>query len=132
MLTSILPRVLLVEDDSPVFVVIASVLEAHHIQVDRADTDLAAIGLVIGEKYGVIIVDVKLVHGVGLTVLKHLHDHLPHLLPSLVVVTPDDSEKVRVELQAIGICDVIPKPVEPQVILRVVQHCLDLNASTVN
>jgi|GEM_PF-2017864 len=132
MLTSLLPRILLVEDDSDVFTVIAAVLEAHHIQVDRAETDLSAIGQVISETYAAIIVDVKLIRGIGLKVLKHLHDQLPHLLPRLIVVTGDDSEKVRAELQAIGICDVIPKPVEPQIILKVVQHCLDISSPTVN
>lgn len=132
MLTSLLPRVLLVEDDTQVFTVIAAVLEQYHIQVDRAESDLSAIGQVVGETYAAIIVDVKLIHGIGLKVLKHLHDFLPNLLPKLIVVTPDGSEGVRAELQAIGICDVIPRPVDPQVILKIVQHCLDVSSPTVN
>lgn len=132
MLRSIFPRILLVEDDLSISALITAALAAHNVQVDQCDSELAAIKLIATREYNAIVVDVRIVGRVGLTLLAHLHEAIPHMVSRIIVITADDRAEVEAELRAIGICGVIPKPVDLEEIVRAVQDCLDSAAAAIN
>jgi two-component system OmpR family response regulator len=132
MLTSVFPRILLVEGDAPLAAALSAALSAHHLTVDRCESELSAIPMITSSEYNAIIVDVNLVGRVGLSLLAHLHKALPHIIQRLIVITANDRNDVEAELKAIGICDVVPKPIDLQLIVDTVLGCLDTAAATVN
>ena len=132
MLTSVFPRILLVESDPPLAAALAAALTANHLTVETCDSEMAAVPLLIAGEYNAIIVDVNLIGRIGLSLLAHLHLKLPHIIPRVIVITASDRADVEAELKAIGICDVIPKPIDLQLIVSSVLQCLDTTASMVN
>lgn len=68
----------------------------------------------------------------GLAFLHHLKTSAEHLLPRVVVLSNDAPERISRELFAIGICDIVPKPVRAEDILAAVEECLDKTPARVH
>jgi len=126
------PRILFVENTPDVARAVAAMLERHRFEVARADDHLDAAARVNDEHFDVLIVEVKVSpDDVGFQFLRHVKGAAPHLTPRIVAISNDPSPSVLRELEAIGVCDIILKPVHEDDILNAIKECLDRSPATV-
>ena len=105
---------------------VAAILERHQFVVSRAEDPLHAAERVTSEHFDVMIVEIRAAsNDGGLRFLRRVSEASPHLTPRIVVISNDAPADVRRELEAIGVCDVIFKPVHETEILNAIQECLD-------
>lgn len=126
------PRILFVESTPDVARAIASLLERHQFEVARADDDGRAAERLATEPFDVLLVEVRgAADDGGLRFLRHVHGSAPHLGPRTVVISTDPSPSMQRELDAIGICDLVLKPVHETEIVNAILECLDRSSATV-
>ena len=77
--------------------------------------------------YSLLVVDVHRNDREGLEFVHWLHHEHSHLVGRVVVISADDADALAHELDAMGVCDIVPKPVNAQEILRAVFECLEKN-----
>jgi len=126
-MSSIAPyHLLLIEPVPTVAAPIRAFLEQSEFTVDVVSTtseakerDLAA--------YAVLIVDVRRDDAEGMAFVQWLHRAESQLVGRVVVISADDATAMERDLVALGVCDVVPKPVNAQEILRAVYECLEKN-----
>lgn len=100
-----LPAVLLLEDRGDVRVVVEAMLRRRGVSCDAAASLAEARALLAGRLYDILIVDVNLPDGRGLSVLTTGPN-----APLAVVMTGDDRESTSHEALRAGAADVIAKP----------------------
>jgi CheY-like chemotaxis protein len=126
-------RILFVESTPDIARAVTSVLETNHFQVTRADDDRRAGERLAAEHFDLLVVEVKAsADDVGLRFLRHVNTAAPHLTPRIVVISNDPPPFVQRELDAIGICDMLLKPVHQTDILQAVEECLDRTSATIH
>ena len=126
-------RILFVESTPDIARAVASMLERHEFDVTRLDDDRHAAERLGKDRFDVLIVEVKAVpEDPGLRFLRHVNEAVPHLTSRIVVISSDDSAAVKKELAALGVCDVVHKPVHETEILSAVRECLDSTPATVH
>jgi DNA-binding response OmpR family regulator len=126
-------RVLFVSDHPEVATAVSAALRTQAFEVHRAANKADAAARLEASDYDVFIVDIKLADAQGgLAFLSHLKTSAEHLLPHVVVISADAAERITSELLAIGICDIVPKPVRAEDILAAVEQCLDSSSARVH
>ena len=125
-------RILFLENTPEVARAVAAMLEKHHFDVMRADDDRLAAQRLGAEHFDVLMVEVKPHRDdPGLRFLHHIKAYVPHMTTRIVVISSDLSPAMQHELDAIGICDLVPKPVHETEILEAIRECLDRTPATV-
>ena len=116
-------RLLLIEPSASIAAPIRGLLEQNRFLVDVVENiadartrDLAG--------YAALIVDVR---RDDLQFVQWLHQNHSHLVGRVVVISADDHAMLVSELEHLGVCDVVPKPVNAEEILRAVFECLELS-----
>jgi DNA-binding response OmpR family regulator len=126
------PRILFVESTPDIARAVASMLERHQFEVSRMDDDRNAVERIATDHFDVMIVEVKAAaEDGGLRFLRNVNAAAPHLTTRIVVISSDPEPSVRRELEAIGVCDIILKPVHESEILAAVRECLDRSPAAV-
>jgi DNA-binding response OmpR family regulator len=126
-------RILFLSDHPEVAVAISAALGAHDFDVRRAANRTAAVAMLASSDYDVFVVDVNLAEGEGgLAFLRHLKESAEHLLPRVVVISAEAPERISRELEGIGICDIVPKPVRAEEIIEAVEECLDKSSTRIH
>jgi DNA-binding response OmpR family regulator len=118
------PRILLIEESEAIAAPIKALLEQNDFRVDLVPDVSEAMGH-IDQQYAIVIVDLKLRNDAGFTFMQWLHSTRGHLLPRVIVISGDDSDPLVQRLAEIGICDLVPKPVHAETILRAIWECLE-------
>lgn len=116
-------RLLLVEPSETTAVPIRALLEQNAFVVDRIDSTSEARTRDLSG-YAAIIVDVK---RDDLEFVQWLHQTQSHLTGRVVVISADDHQALAEELEHLDVCDIVPKPINAQEILRAVFECLEMN-----
>jgi two-component system response regulator TctD len=124
------PRILFVERTPEVARAVAAVLERHQFDVARTDDHAEAAARIHAEHFDVLLVEVKAA-GDGFHFLRHVKDAAPHLTPRIVVISDDSHPAVLRELEAIGVCDLVVRPVHETEILEAIAECLDRSPAVV-
>jgi DNA-binding NarL/FixJ family response regulator len=125
-------RILFVESTPDLATAVTSVLETNHFEVMRADNERRAAERLAAGHFDVLVVEVKATaDDPGLRFLRHVNTTAPHLTPRIVVISSDPPPPVQRELDAIGICGILLKPVHQTEILKAVEECLDRTPATV-
>jgi DNA-binding NarL/FixJ family response regulator len=125
-------RILFVESTADVASAVTSVLETNQFQVMRADDDRRAADRLATDHFDLLVVEVKATpDDPGLRFLRHVNTTAPHLTPRIVVISSDPPPSVQRELDAVGVCGVILKPVHQTEILQAVEECLDRTPATI-
>ena len=108
-------------------------LESHQFAITRVDDDRRATEHLSADHYDLMVVEIKpSPDDGGLRFLRQIQDEKPHLLQRVVAISSAPEAAVRKELEAIGVCDVILKPVHETEILEAVLECLDRTPATVH
>ena len=117
-------RLLLIEPSPTTAAPIRAFLEQHDFMVDVVATTREARERAI-KPYAVIIVDVRRDDREGLLFVQWLHQVHSELVGRVVVVSGDDGDALAADLAELDVCDIVPKPVNAQEILRAVLDCLE-------
>lgn len=117
-------RLLLIEPSATTAAPIRAFLEQHDFLVDVINTTSGAREHDL-TPYAVIIVDVAHDDRDSLVFVQWLHQVHSHLVGRVVVVSADDADLLGGDLSELGVCDIVPKPVNAQEILRAVLDCLE-------
>jgi DNA-binding response OmpR family regulator len=118
------PRILLVEENPDLAAPICAILERNGFRCDvAADTSEAMERVEL--PFVVLIVDLKLDAPHALTFIEWLYATRNHVMGRLIVVSSSEQAGLMEKLESIGICDVVPKPIDAELILRAVYDCLE-------
>jgi DNA-binding response OmpR family regulator len=117
-------RVLVVEAAESVAKPLRGLLEQHEFIVDMVANSAEASAVELA-KYAALIVDLKVGDGEALGLLERLHREKSHLVGRVVVMTSAAEADIVAALEAIGVCDVVPKPLNAEEIVRAVLDCLE-------
>lgn len=126
-------RILFVESTPHLTRPIAAMLEMNQFEVVCHDDDRHAIERLATDHFDVMLIEVRpAAEDGGLRFLRHVNAEVPHLAPRIVVISTEPSAAVQRELDTIGICDLVLKPVHEVEILKAVEECLDRTPATVH
>jgi DNA-binding NtrC family response regulator len=126
------PRILLVERDDSVGTPLRAGLELNGFDVETSEDDEGAIERMAEERFDALVIDVGLSRRGGLVLLEHIGRNVHDFLKRIVVISGDAAADVTREMKAIGVCDVLPKPVHLDTIIEAIRECLKLTSSTVH
>lgn len=126
-------RILFLATTQEVSRAIAAMLESNDFHVTRSDDSRHAASLLAAEHFDLLAVEVKASpDDDGLRFLRHVHGTVPHLGRRTVAISADPPQHVQLQLDAIGICEIVLKPVHEDEILAAVIDCLDRTPATVH
>ena len=117
-------RLLLIEPTASTAAPIAAFLAEHDFLVDVVATTAEAREYDF-TRYAVLIVDLKREERDGLVFVQWLHQVHSQLVGRVVVISADDADALAADLSELDVCDVVPKPINAQEILRAVLECLE-------
>lgn len=107
-------------------------LESHQFAITRTDDGRRATERIASEHFDVLVVEIKgHPDDGGLRFLRQMQDEQPHLLQRVVAISSAPEAAVRRELETIGVCDIVLKPVHETEILQAVLECLDRTPAAV-
>ncbi len=94
-----MPRALIVDDDDPIRMMLATIVEQQGFEVDTAKGGAEAIQKIDQEVYDVVLLDLMMPHVDGYDVLQHMRTAKPELLRSTIVATAVPEREVRRNLR---------------------------------
>jgi DNA-binding NtrC family response regulator len=122
------PRILIIEDDTAVSDSLRHLLESLHHKVETASTVESAVQLVGTGQFDVVVTDLNLTgpaateNRSGLELVRHLHKHNPRL--PVILMTGNHTTEIAIEATKQGAFDYIPKPVDPQDFLDMIEKAV--------
>ncbi len=117
-------RLLLIEPSASTSAPIKAFLEQNNFAVDVLTTTAEARECDF-TRYAVLIVDLQRTEREGLIFVQWLHQVHSELVGRVVVISADDADALAADLSELDVCDVVPKPINAQEILRAVLECLE-------
>ncbi len=115
-------KVLVVDDDSNITTAVAARLEANHYDVLTASNGLEAIKLALQEAPDLIVLDMWMPIGLGLSVAERLKEHARHI--PIVFLTACKEEKLRAAVRTVGAAGFVEKPYDPETLLETIELAL--------
>jgi FixJ family two-component response regulator len=116
------PAILIVDDEKNIRLTLASALETHRVPVDTASTGEEALQKLTEKSFNLMLLDLKLPGMDGLEVLRRVTDKYPDL--KVVIMTAYGSIEVAVEAMKTGAIDFLQKPLDPNMVHKVVSRVL--------
>lgn len=117
------PAVLVVDDNEATGTLITAILQ-REFRVEIAIDGMDAIEKLKTNKYGSILLDLRMPHHDGFSVLDFVKANQPELLRRVVIVTAVVQSKDVDRAKSYGICDVVTKPFEVETLLDAVKRCV--------
>lgn len=124
MIPRVQPRILFVEESPAIAAPIKALLEQNRFSVDLA-ADPSEVMERVDQSYAILIIDIKLRSESGFTFMQWLQTTRSHLMPRVIVISGDENAALVERLTEIGVCDLVPKPVHAETILRAIWDCLE-------
>jgi CheY-like chemotaxis protein len=117
------PSALLVDDNEATCTLITAVLR-RDFRVETASDGLEAMEKLRTNQYAVILLDLRMPQQDGFSVLDFLKTNNPEMLKSVLVVTAMLNKREIDRANSYGICGVITKPFDVDVLLGEVKKCV--------
>jgi len=114
-------RVLVVDDDESIRVLIQRLLGKHGFMVETASDGAAALEKVSKEDYDALVLDLMMPRVDGFTVLRQLIASKPELVAKTVVATAYPKDVAKRQLDEV--CRVIIKPFDTAELVQAVSEC---------
>jgi CheY-like chemotaxis protein len=114
-------RVLVVDDDKPIRVLMSRILRRSGFVVEEAVDGQDAIEKLAAGDFDAMVLDLMMPRVDGFGVLSYLTEHAPRMVPKTVVATAFSRSDVRERFQRI--CNVISKPFEISLLTDSVHAC---------
>lgn len=101
-------RILLVEDDASIALVITAALEAEGYDVTRCASIAERDRLLDGQQYGLMLTDVVLTDGDGMETLGRVREAVPHM--PVIILSAQNTLDTAVRASDTGAFEYFPKP----------------------
>ncbi|PYQ52835.1 MAG: response regulator [Acidobacteria bacterium] len=115
-------RVLVVDDEEPIRILIQRLLSKHGFSVETAQDGAAAIDKIAHEDFDAVVLDLMMPRIDGFTVLRQLIDLNPDLVSRTVVATAYPKDVASRQLEEV--CQVIIKPFDTTELVGAVEECV--------
>ena len=116
-------RILLVEDDEPIAIVIKTALVAEGLTVDHCDSIAGRDRLLAGEAYGALLTDVVLEDGDGIESLGEVRAAYPDL--PIIILSAQNTLDTAVRATDTGAFEYFPKPFDLDEMVRAVRQAVE-------
>lgn len=116
------PLVLIADDNDATCALVTAILR-REFDVEVAGDGSEAIEKLRVRQYASILLDLRMPHVDGFTVLQCLADERPELLQRVIVLTAAVTKSELERVRTFPICDIIRKPFEVETLLEAVKHC---------
>ena len=120
-------KILIVDDEINVIKVIASRLKANNYDVVSASDGTFAIKKAIEEKPDLIILDIRMPAGGGVSVFENLKRLDSTMMTPIIFITAHPTEEIKQKVLEMGAEDFIAKPFDPEDLLAKVRKALGEN-----
>lgn len=117
------PRLLVVDDEADIRGLVLDALKAAGYHVDAAQNGLQALELLSAIRYDLVLTDLKMPGLDGLGLLSRVKELYPET--DVVLFTGYATIRTSVEAMRCGAYDYLPKPFDPEDLVRVVRRCLE-------
>ena len=125
-----MPKKILIADDEPNMVrVIAARLKANNYDIVTAFDGIYAVQKAHEEKPDLIILDIKMPAGSGLSVLENLRMTGETMMIPVIFVTAHATEELKHKALEMGAADFIAKPFDPDELIAAVKKALGEDAA---
>ena len=118
-------RVLVVDDDESIRLLLERLLGRHGYSVDTAPDGAVALDKIDQERFDAVVLDLMMPRVDGFTVLRELVKEKPEMVARVVVATafPRDVARSRID----EVCHVIIKPFDTSELLEAVKECASIH-----
>jgi CheY-like chemotaxis protein len=117
------PVVLLVDDNEATCTLITAILQ-RDFNIEITADGLEAVEKLRTNQYAVILLDLRMPQYDGFHVLEFLKSNNPEMLRSVLVTTASPARKEMERAKSYGICGIITKPFDIDVLLGAVKGCV--------
>jgi DNA-binding response OmpR family regulator len=111
-------RMLVVEDEEKLRTSLAQQFRDEEFKVDTAEDGIPALALIANNDYDVVLLDLKLPHMDGMTLLREINKI--RKFPNVIVLTAVNDVPTAKECMRLGAKDYVSKPYDPEELLNVV------------
>lgn len=122
--------VLVVEDNAETCTLLTAILQRDFV-VEVVNDGMDAVARLRVKRYAAILLDLRMPHHDGFTVLEFLQESQPETLPRVIVVTALLSQREIQRARSFAICSIIAKPFDVDVLLAAVKRCADPDAPSI-
>lgn len=113
-------KILIVDDDKQIALLLATRLKANKYEVIVAYDAVQAVTSAINEKPDLILLDIKMPAGGGISVMDNLKNSSHTAMIPVIVITAYPSLEIQLKVKEIGAVDFIAKPFKSEdVLLRI-------------
>src|SRR5688572_1399575 len=116
------PFVLIVDDNEATVTLVAALLR-REFEIESAIDGADAVAKLKTKRYAAVLLDLLMPHVNGFEVLDFLKEHQPDVLARVIVLTAALGKPGLDRAIAYGICGVIPKPFEIEILVNAVRNC---------
>ena len=113
-------KILIVDDDQQIVLLLASRLKANQYEVVAAFDAVQAVAKAFSEKPDLILLDIKMPAGGGIRVMDNIRNSANAALTPVIIITANPSLEIRQKAKEMGAVDFISKPFKAEdVLLRI-------------
>lgn len=120
-------HVLVVDDNAETCTLLTALLQREFV-VDVANDGMDAVDKVKTRRYSAILLDLRMPHYDGFSLLDHLKQSQPQALKSVIVVTAAGPREIA-KAQEYDLCATVSKPFDVDKLLALVKRCADPEGS---
>jgi DNA-binding response OmpR family regulator len=117
-------KILIVDDDKQIVLLLASRLRANKYEIVVAYDAMQAVAKAFSEKPDLILLDIKLPAGSGISVMDNLSISTETALTPVIVITAYPSPEIQQKVKEMGAVDFISKPFKAEDILPRIRKAL--------
>jgi DNA-binding NtrC family response regulator len=119
-----IPRILVIDDERIICLVIKETLEPEGMIVDCAENGIIGLAKIQDEHYDLVILDIKMPHISGMDLLKSIQKFDKRIIT--IMTTGYAIHEVAEQASKIGAIDYLPKPFTPEELRSAVHRGLEL------
>jgi DNA-binding response OmpR family regulator len=116
-------RALVVDDDDPIRMMLAKVIERQNLEVDTARDGVEAIERIDHDGYSVIVLDMMMPRVDGYGVLRHLEAHHPEKLACTIIASAVPESEILKTFE-VPVYRVHPKPFDMVRLIADIRECV--------
>lgn len=116
-------KILVIDDDRDMCLLLKRFLSKHGFEVEEANTSKRATELLDATEYDLVLCDFRLDNTDGKTMLVKIKEKYPHM--PVIIITGYSDIKTAVEVMKLGAYDYVTKPLFPDEIILTIRKALD-------
>jgi len=117
-------KILIVDDDKQIVLLLASRLKANKYEIVVAYDAMQAVAKAFSEKPDLILLDIKMPAGSGISVMDNLSNSTETALTPVIVITAYPSPEIQQKVKEMGAVDFISKPFKAEDLLPRIRKAL--------